>query len=174
MTDSTVSFPARQTLVYLVWLSRPAGCLCLLCFLVTLITKFQKSLEFPEPYCHCYAKEGTLGGPRDSYKIGIFSHWPPGSGRRAETEFSVCLHSEAPIKTLDKGEWSLQVGKHSDVWGEWYALTPQGEGMEALYSLPDLTHLMCILYDKTVVAPSWVLWVILVNYQNWRGLLRTS
>lgn len=56
-----------------------------------------------------------------------------------------------------------------DIPGGWYALTPRGGSMEAQLSQ---TLPICILYNKTGITSivlSWVLWIILANYRNWKG-----
>lgn len=134
----------------------------------------------------------TPSRPLDSFSIEIFSYWPPRSKGKAGNEVYWCGQQsndayaqnpnknfgykrsnnpmmtmyEVPIITLDtKGQWSFLVGKHIDVLWEWLTWHHQ-ERTWMLCSSSQISPYV-YLYNKIVIAPSWVLWITLVNYQTW-------
>lgn len=108
---------------------------------------------------------------------GLLVAWPSGRGDVVQSHgqrFSQpCLHNETSIKTLHtEVQWSFLVDKRIDVPEGCSPWLHSKRAWNVYIWEPSRLNPLCTLYlkkKKVSLVLSWVVWVILANYQNCRG-----
>lgn len=132
-----------------------------------------------------YANEMWRGA---SYRAFNHTRWPLGKRRgigdwvqsSGQWFHQSCLHNEPPVTQDTKlgalsGWWRCQCARRTVRPDSRSACTRHFSRPRPVYLLFWL--FLCVLCNKTVavsIGLSWVLWVILVNYQIWRKVAGTS